>query len=689
MKPLRHPILAAAVLTVLAAVAGAPAARAQSAPALNSPGIARLNADAQDLWALDGLPLARQTAQAEIQKLVGVPRSLGSNRTARIVSVNSFVIDAPHAPGLTRMDGQGIGARLPIQGSWRVVANVRVNVKGRVLFIPFDDTFNVEIEVRDVVAALRVDLDSSDPAAPRIVRVHPPSLAFDVRLRSANFLVQLASWLTRTTLDPVANALARVGAGYLAQRLTPILAATPQIAGTGGPALAPVAPTDLEAAAIALERHAHATKMPFGTIFERLYRDAYHGTWEQSLTDPAFQPVPGGYEHMFDSTTNTGEWLAGISYRYAVTRSPEALAMIRDVLRATRTVLTMKGTPGDLNRLILPLSDFLADGHRVEGDKYVLRFQGVDYVASDYISRDCYWGIFFGLSHAYDLVDDPALKDEIRQQIEMAIDYLLANQWTWRKRDGSHGERWQGVVDQQYAWLLAAARVNPARYGAVRDRHRGFTDLMWSGFWFAVMDPHDSYYKFELGGGALHVVLRLETDPVAWQRAYQGMAILRRHIGHHQNALLNGFYLAADPSSAARLGEENRNLLTRFLRQPRRKIVVDLTGDPTIEKVDWRPPVNLNAFAPGGSAAPSTVRIARYPIPVERRVAAGYAWTVSPFRLSSGYPVNPHAEGEAMDVTVPYWMSRYYRAIPPPRPVRPTPTGVATASPGAAATSTR
>jgi hypothetical protein len=329
----------------------------------------------------------------------------------------------------------------------------------------------------------------------------------------------------------------------------------------------------------------------------------------------------------------------------------------------------MKGTPGDLNRMIMPMSAYPGGAGALKSDEYVVNYQGVDYFASDYISRDCYFGTFFGLSHVYDLVDDPQAKADAGRLIECAIDYLLANNWTWRKRDGSFGERWQGVLEQQYAWLEVAARVNPAKYGATRAAYAGFADIMWTGFWIAVMDPYYSYYKFELGGGSIYTVLRLENDPVRWQREYQSMAIMRHFIGHHENALFNGYYFAADASSKSRLGDENKLLLTCLLRQPRRQVRYDITGDTTIEHSTYTLPVDPNLLYPDpNNTTPATIDVAKYPIPVEKRCAAGFAWSVSPFRLKSGNPwaANPNWEGESQDFTLPYWMARYYGAIAAP-----------------------
>jgi hypothetical protein len=270
-------------------------------------------------------------------------------------------------------------------------------------------------------------------------------------------------------------------------------------------------------------------------------------------------------------------------------------------------------------------------------------------------------GLFYGLSIARDLFDDPAMQQSAQQSMEMALDYLVRNDWTWRRRDGSYGERWAGVLDQQYAWILAAWYGNPARYQALHDQYQGFADILWTGTWTAMIDPYDSYYKFQLGTGTMYVLLEHETDPAAWMRAYQAVVIQRHYIGHHFNAHFNNMYLAFDPASKPRLGAENTNLLSRWLQWPRRRQRVDLHGDPTIPKIMYTPPL-------GAVANPQPIEIAKYPLPPDQRIGSGFTWSVSPCQLDPGFPAGPDAyiEGETLDFVLPYWMARYYGAVTPP-----------------------
>jgi hypothetical protein len=666
---MRHVALA---LVTAAALLGAPAARAQT---LNQAGIARLNADVQALWAHDAIPMAEQQGLVELKKLIGQTHNVANICDATITEAHFVHVAAPVAPGLTKLDGSGIRGALPLSGGVSIAAEVRVHCHGCIFGIDWYDDFNVGIQLDNLAAGFAIDLDSSDPTAPKVTRIYPPTLAFTLRVTSTSDVVKYLGWITSSLVNPIGRAVATVALDYLSKKVN-VTQVTPQVAGLGS-TLAPVAPADLEGSAVKLERDLVAHKMPFGDCVEGKFDRDYNGTWEDSLNDPAFNP--GNLDLVKvdtadDAACDTGWYLGGLAFRYGATHSPEALAHAKQVIATYVTLFNMRGTPGDLNRSITPVGAGIAVD--TAHGYFVGTYQGKQYILSNWVSRDAYTGAFFGCSLAHDLIDDPQAKADAGNCVQWGLDYLLANHWTNRKKDGSYDQQWVGCLDQQYAWVLAAYRCNPAKYAAVLDQYKGYSDLIWTGVWLSVLDPFDQYFKYDLGAAALHTALRCETDPVRWQRVYQALAMMRHFVGHHQNAQLNSIYLAADASSVARLGVENANLLTRWLRQPRRYLTHDLRSDPTIEKVTYTLPFDPNSLFPGAGIQQSTV-MAKYPIPVEKRISAGERWDRSPYSLHEDYLWGPEArhEGESLDYLLPYWMARFYGAIPAPR-VRGTVTGV-------------
>src|SRR5260221_9872499 len=265
----------------------APAARAQS---LNSLGITRLNQDVQSLWAHDGVPMALSLASAEAQKLVGVPHAIDSSTTATIVGINSIALDMPIAPGVRRLDAGGADFALPLTGSWNITASVEMNVKGRFLFVGFDQTFSVTIALRNLVAEMSATFDSSDLAAPKVQAIHPPVVHFDLDVSSSNFIVNALGWISGGLVDSVGQVVIKAGAVYLARKLDVMTANTPSVMSAGGPALQPIARGDLEGAVAKLGEEIEQYRTPFGPILEMHFDAPYHGTWGESLRDPSFDP---------------------------------------------------------------------------------------------------------------------------------------------------------------------------------------------------------------------------------------------------------------------------------------------------------------------------------------------------------------------------------------------------------------
>src|SRR5581483_11788425 len=175
--------LASAVGVVVASLALAGEARAQS---LNDLAIQRLNADAQSLWAKDGIQLAVSQGTAELQKLVGVPHPITKHLTATITQVNSVTLDAPYAPGVTRLDQNGIDAKLPLQGKWTLAASCDVHVEGKFLGIKTNKTYTIKVEVKDLTAEIKADFDSSDPTWPRVKKVHAPDVDWKLKVTTSS-----------------------------------------------------------------------------------------------------------------------------------------------------------------------------------------------------------------------------------------------------------------------------------------------------------------------------------------------------------------------------------------------------------------------------------------------------------------------------------------------------------------------
>jgi hypothetical protein len=162
------------------------------------------------------------------------------------------------------------------------------------------------------------------------------------------------------------------------------------------------------------------------------------------------------------------------------------------------------------------------------------------------------------------------------------------------------------------------------------------------------------YYKFNLQHGSFFTWLRLEQNPLYWERGWKAFRILRQALGHHQNAHFNMCEIALSPAALMERGGETREELRLWLQRSRRSTTFDLSG--TVATTVYSPPVTLSL--PGADDPPGPVTIAAHPVPANLRPYTDFLWQRSPFQLQSGG--NGTHESPGVDYILPYWMGRYY-----------------------------
>src|SRR5215831_70153 len=97
-----------------------------------------------------------------------------------------------------------------------------------------------------------------------------------------------------------------------------------------------------EADAIGISQNIRMRHMPFGTILDPVF------------ASPESDQIVG-YTHCGDSAIWTGHFLAAEAFRYAVTRSAEALDNVKTALSGTSSLLNVTGT-NLLARCLMPVN---------------------------------------------------------------------------------------------------------------------------------------------------------------------------------------------------------------------------------------------------------------------------------------------------------------------------------------------
>ncbi|HEY3440916.1 MAG TPA: hypothetical protein VGK29_09200 [Paludibaculum sp.] len=368
-----------------------------------------------------------------------------------------------------------------------------------------------------------------------------------------------------------------------------------------------------------------------------------------TIIDPVFQSPDtmeiAGYTRCGDSAIWTGHYLAAQSYRWAVTRSPEARTNVMEALNGIRKLLDVTGTDV-LARCAVPIDSPWAAGIASEEAPNQIRAGVIDqqnYLWAGRTSRDQYSGVFFGLTAAWNLVDDQEVHDWVSMLATRMLDRLLADHWLVRMPDGEISTTFIGRADQQLSLLKLGRRCNPNRfessYKSLANLAANFTVVPIA---IEAADPYNSYFKFNLD----HINFwNLLTSGDSWwvRIGYQAaFHTLRNATWEHQNAFFDVIETAIEGHDDTR-DQRIRDNLDAWLQRQRRDFWVDLR--PT------RP-----------SCGDDDNRACEV-VPVIERTPTDFLWQRSPFQLYGG--LYGTVEGAGIDYILPYWMARYHGVLGP------------------------
>jgi hypothetical protein len=372
-----------------------------------------------------------------------------------------------------------------------------------------------------------------------------------------------------------------------------------------------------DAEAIAISANIQARHLPWGTIVDPFYVSAT----SETIT---------GYTRCGDSAIWTGHYLAAESFRYAVTRSPEALAAATGAIESLHGLVTVTGT-GLLARCRIATGSRFADGiHREEASNGVFTNNNAGYTWIGNPSRDQYLGAIFGLGIAYELI--PERRAPIRDAVTAIVEPLVASDWNPRG-----GPTFLLRPDQVLGILQVARLVNRERFGEIYASQRvRLAGSVGTPVAFDSLST-SSYFKFNLIHITFYHLVRHE-EPESRGVYERAFAIARNYTAGHQNAFFN-MVDAALFGIDGRRDRETVALLDLWLKRPRRDFFVDL-----------RPAVRVC----GDQACD--------PISVDRRTPTDFLWQRNPFQLSGGGAGTIGNAG--VDYILPYWMARYYGVAP-------------------------
>jgi hypothetical protein len=346
-----------------------------------------------------------------------------------------------------------------------------------------------------------------------------------------------------------------------------------------------------------------------------------------------------GYTHAGDSALWTGHYLAAEAFRYQVTRSPEAFANAWRAVWGIRTLIDITGYDVLARCFVAEDSPYAADIQQQESGHgiYHTMMGNRPFYWIGNTSRDQYSGVMFGLSVAYDMIDDPDMRAFIRNDVTRLLNNLLSNNWNVVMPDGSISTTFLQRSDQQLSFLQIGRRINPQAFDWRYKLSRILNGLfVGSPILFDDADDHSHYFKFNLNYINFYNLIRLEENNSAFKSVYMSAySLLRSTTAGHGNAHFNMIDRALKGPNADR-DAETVNLLNSWLTRPRRDYWIDLR----------------NKYPACGEDKACSV------IPVQERVNTDFLWQRSPFLLFGGGFGTTETAG--IDYLLSYWMARFY-----------------------------
>jgi hypothetical protein len=383
--------------------------------------------------------------------------------------------------------------------------------------------------------------------------------------------------------------------------------------------------------ALAISSNIQQFHIPYGSLLDPVFASS-------NPASPDYSTIVG-YTHAGDSAVWTGHYLAAEAFRYQVTRSPEALANAWRAVWGIRVLLDITKTDVLARCFVAADSPYAAMIQQQESGHgfYYNNLGDRPYFWIGNTSRDQYSGVMFGLSVAYDMIDDPEMRAFIRNDVTRILNNLLSNNWNVVMPDGRISTTFLQRSDQQLSFLQIGRRINPQAFDWRYKAYRVLYSL-WvpSPILFDNADDHSHYFKFNINYINLFNLIRLEENSSPFKSIYMNAyGLLRGTTERHGNAHFNMIDRVLKGPNLAR-DTETVNLLNTWLQRPRRDYWIDLR----------------NKYPACGDDRACNV------IPIPARVNTDFLWQRSPFLLYGGGFGTTETAG--IDYLLSYWMGRLY-----------------------------
>jgi hypothetical protein len=353
------------------------------------------------------------------------------------------------------------------------------------------------------------------------------------------------------------------------------------------------------------------------------------------------------------SSDNDGLWTAMYGaaecYRYAATKSPEALALAKRSVEALLFLEKVTGRPG------FPARSYIKKGEPKPSDGiwYKTPDNEIEWKADT--SSDEIVGHFYLFSIAYDLLPDPELKKRIADTARRIMDHILSNGYylvdvngkptRWGKWSPAYFESKDGQSDAplnavELLGFLKATRhfTGDAKYDA--EYRKAAIDLGYAKMTarYAELMEELNYSDEELAMLSFYTLFRYEKDPALLATYRRGLDQWWKNIQRENNPLWMLIYRYCNPASKLDM-----------------KPAVQTLGEIPLDLIQWgvqnshRADVKMSSTIDRFGRKEAETLLPAYERPVMK-------WNGNPFIVDVAR--NGSSEDDGGFYLLPYWMGR-------------------------------
>jgi len=373
-----------------------------------------------------------------------------------------------------------------------------------------------------------------------------------------------------------------------------------------------------------------------------------------------------------DSTDWTATYLVAQAIRYVVTGEQEAREEVIRIADYLHIVHDITGDPGYLARYAGPNEppwnvEYGPDCDRCyEGEGI---YEGDFWIGHQ--SRDKYMHWYWGLTWAFLTVDDPEMRETIKQDFVEVLETLIANNWTIIDPWGDTYAAAKIGQDLRLSFILQTAAItgDPVYWLMLDEEYERSKDIIWVTT-IAFFNKYMDYYAFINSQAVMQPIFMLWPDKERLAHLFQVWYLNNRRWQEHTH---NPFFDAVYYGACNRLGGCPQEEL-EFIEQDALYSLTVMYDAPNYQRAKTCPELPLDPFSVFADQVLSTFPWLEDIVDIDPQTAEAHQvedrcwsstlWEVSPYHVECTMPDNPAHVTHGMDYLIGYWLGVYYGLLP-------------------------